>query len=234
MVWPVYYIFSDFTLQMGTCRCDLHVNVPLPGCIMPTTLLEFIICLYIVMFHANDSSLELASRIQHAHYKNIVGNKYLTNTDLVQKYYHHTKGPKIGGVWRRECYPAMMPNSTGARYLDAPLPQLPHLPHDQVPCDEALLKTKNWRDWWFDTREMGHIWWWYMCFARKDHDSMNITTKREMSVIAELLWIITQSPGGTINQFDPILPIWQFLANCPLGLVNLRFVFTAEAFPKTA
>ena len=110
----------DFTLQMGTCRCDLHVNVPLPGCIMPTTLLEFIICLYIVMFHANDSSLELASRIQHAHYKNIVGNKYLTNTDLVQKYYHHTKGPKIGG--------------------DAPLPQLPH---GQVPCDEALLKTKR-------------------------------------------------------------------------------------------
>jgi hypothetical protein len=37
----------------------------------------------------------------------------------------------------------MMPNSTGARYLDAPLPQLPHLPHDQVPCDEALLKTKT-------------------------------------------------------------------------------------------
>ena len=85
-------------------------------------------------------------------------------------------------------------------------------------------------------RDMGHIWWWYIFVAER---IMDITTKREISVIAGRLWIVTRSPGGTINHYDRpredrILPIWPFLAHCPLGLVNLRFVFTAEAYPKTA
>ena len=73
-------------------------------------------------------------------------------------------------------------------------------------------------------RDMGHIWWWYIFVAER---IMDITTKREISVIAGLLWIITRSPGGTINHYDRP-------RGDPLGLVNLRFVFTAEGYPKTA
>ena len=119
-VWPVYacWCFCFFQIlhykwRPAVATCTWMFLLPAVSCRLHLYNIFIIILLcFTPMTHHWSSPREFNMHIKKIWWGIIYSLPVRQfNTNLVQKYYHHTKGPQ--------------------------------LPHGQVPCDEALLKTKR-------------------------------------------------------------------------------------------